>query len=133
MHIMNMEHTILYFQFRWIHFSYVYLLSHAEPSNSLPDINMVHISVKEIYYYLYTKYNIQILKRVVSIQWNEIIKNNWKIHARGHNHKPMPLSYPRWRLQNLFKGYVSWKCSIVPTQMSVMAALFVLTFPMPIK
>jgi hypothetical protein len=109
MHIMNMEHTNLYFHFGWTHFSYVSLLPHAEPLNSYPDINMMHMSFKETRFIIscIQTNTIQILKRVISIQWNETVKKNLKKSCKGSQSQPMPLSYLRWRMQNLFKRCVS--------------------------
>jgi len=68
---MNMEHTNLYFHFGWTH-SYVSLLSHAEPFNSYPNINIIHISVKETRFIITciqtNTSTIQILQRVIPIQ-----------------------------------------------------------------
>ena len=135
MHIMNMEHTSLYFHFGWTYFSYVSLLSHAEPFNSYPNINMMHISVKEVRFIItcIQTSTIQILKRVISIQWNEMIKKNWKNHARGHSHNLCHCYILDEDCKIFLKGMLFWRCGIVPTQMSVMAALFVFTFPMSIK
>jgi hypothetical protein len=132
---MNMEHTNLYFHFGWTHFSMFLLLSHAEPLNSYANINMMHISVKEARFIItcIQKNTTQILKRVISIQWNEMIKKNWKNHARGHNHNLCHCHILHENCKIFLRGMLVWKCGIVLTQMSVMAALFVFTFPMSVK
>ena len=135
MHIMNVEHTNLYFLFGLTHFSYVSFLSHTEPFNSYPNINMVHISVKETRFIITCtqKNTIQICKKVISIQWSEMIKKNWKNHTSGHSHNLCHCRVLDEDCKIFLQGMLVWKCGIVPTHMSVMAALFVFAFPMSIK
>jgi hypothetical protein len=131
--IMNMEQTNLYFNFGWTHFSYVPLLSHAEPFNSYPNINVMHMSFKETRFIItcIPTNTIQTLKRDISIQWNETVQKNLKNHTNGHNHNLCHCHILDEECKIFLKGMLVCKCGIVPTH--TYQLLFVYTFPLSIK